>query len=307
MKTALCLFFNYPFERNIPVLEELYAGTFDSIVHIQPMLCSERKNVNTVYRAAFNFGGFFSDSRSFLEALDADYYIFAGDDCIINTRLFHENFEKTFLKENKQISAFIPQLLKFSNGNEWKSPHKINTLARFVNGYGLYDQRIEDWNNFLPDPQIIKEAAKRLGVYSETLHQPSEEDVHRLTPGQREVLNRLMGNKLEAPLPYPLVYAVSDFFILSRQQLSLFCHNVGLLATMNAFPEVSVPTALLSLPGPISQAKDLHLKFEWTWGRNREVEHFVPTSIDEVRNFIAQMGENTLFRHPIKLSKVKMK
>lgn len=305
MKTALCLFFNYPFERNIPLLEELYSDTFDNIVHIQPMVCSKRENVHTVYRAAFNFGGFFADSRSFLEELDADYYIFAGDDCIINTRLFHKTFEQTFLKGEKQITAFIPQLLKFANGNEWKAPHKINTLARFVNGYGLYDQRIEGWNSFLPDPEIIKKAAERLGVHSETLRQPPEDDYRTLTPSQREVLHRLMGGKLEAPLPYPLVYAVSDFFIVSRHQLSEFCHNVGLLATMNIFPEVSVPTALLSLNGPILQAKDLSLKFEWTWGRNQDVEHFVPTSMDELRNFIAQMEDHTLFRHPIKLSKVK--
>lgn len=306
MKTALCLFFNYPFERNIPVLEELYAGTFDYIVHIQPMVRSDRKNVHTVYRAAFNFGGFFADSIDFLEALDADYFVFAGDDCILNINLFGKNFENTFLKKDKEISGFIPQLLKFSNGKEWISPHKINTLARFVNGYGLYDQRIEGWNDFLPDPESIRESAQNLNVYCQTMHRPSEENLHQLTPSQREVFNRLMGSKVEAPLPYPLVYAVSDFFVISREQLSVFCHNVGLLATMNLFPEVAVPTALLSVGGPILQAKDLDLTFEWTWGRNQSVEHFVPTSVDAVRTFIDKMGDNTLFRHPIKLSKVEL-
>lgn len=306
MKTALCLFFNYPFEKNIPVLEELYTNTFDHIVHIQPMVRSERENVYTVYRAAFNFGGFFCDSKAFLESLDADYFVFAGDDCILNTRLFGANFEKTFLSGELEMGAFIPQVLSFAKGKEWLQIHKMNSLARFINGYGLYDQRIEGWHSFLPDPEQIRQAAKRLEVYSPTLHRPPADEVEKLSPGHCEVINRLMGSKAEVPIPYPLVYAVSDFFVIPRKHLNTFCHNVGLLATMNVFPEVSVPTALLTLPGSIVQAKDIGVDYEWTWGRNQEVQHFVPTSLDEVRDFIANMGNKTLFRHPVKLSKINL-
>lgn len=306
MKTALCLFFNYPFERNIPILEALYAGTFDQIVHIQPLVQSERPNVHTVYRAAFNFGGFFADSKAFLESVDADYYVFAGDDCVVNTRLFDKGLKENLLGARQEFTAFIPKLLKFSNGNEWNNPHKINALARFVSGYGLYDQRIEGWQGFLPDPHPIEEAARRLRVDSSSIQRPPEKDIELLAPAQREVLRRLLGSNPTAPMPYPLVYAVSDFFVVSRKHLSTFCHNVGLLASMNIFPEVAVPTALLTLPGPIVQANELGLTFEWTWGRNQDAEHFVPTTVAEVRNFIAGMKDNTLFRHPIKLSKVSL-
>jgi hypothetical protein len=304
MKVALCLFFNYPFERNIPVLESLYRDTFDDIVHIQPMMRSDRDNVHTVYRAAFNFGGFFSDSLAFLSELDADYLVFSGDDCIINTALFGDNFATTFLRDNEEISAFLPQPLKFCNGNEWGSSHKINTLARFAKGYGLYDQRIEDWLGFLPDPNPIRNTAQRLAVHSDKMSQPTAEQKSKMNPAQLEVLTSMMGNQSEAPMPYPLVYAISDFFIVSRKNLELFCHNVGLLAAMNIFSEVSVPTALMSLPGPLLRASDLNLTFDWTWGRNQEVEHFVPTSIEEIGGVISDMDTHTLFRHPIKLSKV---
>ena len=133
---------------------------------------------------------------------------------------------------------------------------------------------------------------------------PTAEQERKMSPAQLEALTRVMGRQEQSPMPYPLVYAVSDFFIVSKEYLALFCHNAGLLAAMNIFSEVSVPTALMTLPGPLLRARDLDLTFDWTWGRNQEAEHFVPNSVGEVRKFIAGMDQNTLFRHPIKMSKI---
>lgn len=297
--------FNYPFERNIPILESLYSNLFDEILFIQPFIQSKRENVATVYRAAFNFGGYFSDVYSRLRDLSADYYVFAGDDCILNSKRFGQAFSSTFRTGNG-FSAFIPQLLPFTAGRIWGNPHKVATLGRFVGGYGLFDQRIEEWARFLPDQDILRTNLSRLNIQNALISTQTEEEKRKLTQAQHEVAKHLLRNKKadKAELPYPLTYAVSDFFVVSGRKLELFCHFVGLFASMNIFPAIAVPTAICCLEGRILQAKDLKLSYEWTFGRNQNADFFRPTKISELLSFCEQMEGNVLFNHPIKLSSI---
>ncbi|RYD46263.1 MAG: hypothetical protein EOP85_07810, partial [Verrucomicrobiaceae bacterium] len=214
MKLGLCVFFNYAFPRNIPIWRELYGNIFADIIFIQPFTRSDDADVVTVYRASFNFAGYFSDARAALEAMDVDAVVFTGDDCILNPSLFGSDFSKNF-RWTDGVSAFIPELLPFAHANWWRNRHKISVLGRFVGNYGIYDQRIEGWERNLPDPAELTAKFSAAGQALGKLEIPPQEELSKLTGAQNEIMRRVFRGQPEAELPYPVSYAVSDFFIVA--------------------------------------------------------------------------------------------
>jgi hypothetical protein len=304
MKLGLCVFFNYPFPANIPIWRELYGDLFDEMVFIQPLVRSTEPDVVTVYRAAFNFAGYFSDARAALESMDVDAVVFTGDDCVLNPALFGDNFASRF-HWGPDVSGFIPEVLPFANENWLRNRHKLSVLGRFVGGYGFYDQRIQGWQAHLPEADRIRDRYRLLQVAVDDLTFPPEEEIEKLTGTQREIIRRTFRGSSTAPQPYPLSYAISDFFIVSKSHLPEFCHQAGLLAAMNVFPEAAVPMALVSLEGTLRQARDCGLRFEWTYGRNPDATFFVPTSMGELRDCIQRQPDNSIFIHPVKMSSIR--
>jgi hypothetical protein len=304
LSKTLCVFFNYPYPANIEVWDKLYSSVFDQIIYVQPFIKSDMNNVYTVYRAAFNFGGYFSDISHILDEIDTDVIIFCGDDCLINPDMFSSEFEDTFTGFDRK-SVFLPQFLNYGNEGWFNNPHKRNTLGRFINGYGAYDQRVEGWRSYLPEDNYLLNNLKKLG-FSTDLNRPSNEFYKTLSPTHQEIINITFQKQDRVQLPYPLVYGVSDFFMIGKDLVSDFCSNVGAFASLNVFPEVAVPTALLTLDANIIQANSLNLKYRWTYGRNDKVSHFVPTNIDEIKREMSSMESNELFIHPVKMSKVKL-
>lgn len=304
MRLGLCVFFNYPFPSNIPIWRELYGGIFSEIIFIQPLVRSTESDVVTVYRAAFNFAGYFSDARTALESMDVDAVVFTGDDCVLNPALFGNDFASRF-RWGPEVSGFIPEVLPFANEKWLGNRHKLSVLGRFVGDYGVYDQRIQGWQHHLPDPERIIECYRSLQIAVDDLRFPPEEEITKLTGTQREIIRRTFRGNSTAPQPYPLSYAISDFFIVAQSRLAEFCHQAGLLAAMNVFPEAAVPMALVSLEGTLRQARDCRLVFQWTYGRNRDATFFVPTSIDELRDCIGKQPANSIFIHPVKMSSIR--
>lgn len=304
MKLGLCVFFNYPFPSNIPIWRELYGDLFSEITFIQPLVRSAEPDVVTVYRAAFNFAGFFSDARSALEAMDVDAVVFTGDDCVLNPALFGEGFASRF-RWGPDVSGFIPELLPFANANWLRNRHKLSVLGRFIGGYGFFDQRIQGWQQHLPDPEGILARYRALGVAVDDLDLPPAEEIEKLTGTQREIIRRTFRGNPTAPQPYPLSYAISDFFIVAKSHLPEFCHQAGLLAAMNVFPEAAVPMALVSLGGTLRQARECGLAFQWTYGRNPDATFFVPNSMEELRDCVSSQPANSIFIHPVKMSSIR--
>ena len=83
---ALCIIYNHSFIKNVEVLDRLYFSSFDRILHIVPNHRSGEKDVLTAYRSSHVFQGYLADNRSTIEALGADYFVFAADDCLLNRR-----------------------------------------------------------------------------------------------------------------------------------------------------------------------------------------------------------------------------
>ena len=303
MSVAACFFFNYPFARNIPVLREIYEGEFDEVMFIQPLEVSDDPSVCTVFQAAFNFAGFFWQARHEIMALESEYIFFISDDCILNPR--HIELFRSAGDRVASVDTFIPQLLPLANETWSRNNHKVASLARFAGNYGLYDQRIENWAQYLPDAVEFERKISELGIPPQTLAYPNDEDMARLSPAQKEVVGRLFGKQREpVSLPYPIISAVSDFFIVKKNSVSRFLEMCGRFSAMNIFSEMATPMALAATGGSLSQCKNFGWSFDWTFGRNSAVEHFTPTEISEIQDLRGGMDKNNLLKHPVKLSKV---
>ena len=305
MRVGLCLFFNYPFPKNFPTLRKIYSEHFDEIRFIQPMVESSDTDVFTVYRAAFNFSGFFSDARHFLKEMNCDAIVFAGDDCVVNRELTGNKFESTFGDPSADFDMFITGLNQFSGPEWWKNTQKVRAVGRIFGQSGFFDQRIIKWQSYFPDKNWLESQLAAYGLNNDLLEAPTAEEMGTLPIDQAFILNGFFGGQKKRPIPYPLVYAISDFFIISASVLDKFCHNAGIFAALNVFSEFSVPTAMLCTGSHIKQARDVGLKVDWTFGNNPKAKHFVPLSLDEVNNFIDDMGDTLLYRHPVKLSSVQ--
>ncbi|WP_071675494.1 hypothetical protein [Nioella nitratireducens] len=305
MRIGLCLFFNYPFEKNFPILRRLYGDYFDEIRFIQPLVETSEKDAFTVYRAAFNFSGFFSDARQFIKEMNCDVVIFAGDDCIINRDVLGNRFEEVFGVPGDGFDMFVTKLWPFSANAWWKNMQKLRALGRLFGQGGIFDQRIQNWKSYFPQADELALRLESLGVVNGPIDAPPSDIVARMPLDQQAVIRGFFQGKGTCDLPYPLAYGISDFFIVGGHILDEFCHNAGLFAALNVFSEFSTPTALAATQGRLSQCPDLGLSVDWTYGNNPEKEFFVPQSFSEIDDFLNSMPKRLLYKHPVKLSTVR--
>jgi hypothetical protein len=306
MRLGLCLFFNYPFPKNFAVLRKLYEDYFDEVRFIQPMVMSPDKDSFTVYRAAFNFSGFFSDARHFLAGMNCDAIVFAGDDCLINREVVGRQFLGTFGTPSKDFDIFTTRLLPFSGENWWMNTQKVRALGRIFGNSGFFDQHINEWRNYFPSYDWMEARLQHYNILNEPLKAPSSDQLLKLPKDHAFILEGFFQGKTSRAIPYPLTYGISDFFIVTSTALERFCHYAGLFATLNIFSEFSTPTAMIASNYQISQVFDVGKKVDWSFGNNQAVEHFVPRSYREVTDYLTSMGEDLLYKHPVKLSGVSI-
>lgn len=305
MRIGICLFFNYPFEKNFPVLRRLYGDYFDEVRFIQPLIETSEKDAYTVYRAAFNFSGYFSDARQFINEMNCDVVIFAGDDCIVNRNILGERFVETFGVPGSEFDMFVTKIWPFSTDMWWRNTQRVRALGRLFGQGGVFDQRIQNWKSYFPPEDELALRLKNLGVVNDPIEAPPGDVLEKMPLDQQAVIRSFFRGAQTRKLPYPIAYGISDFFIVGAHVLDEFCHNAGLFAALNVFSEFSTPTALAATPGRLTQCTDLGLSVDWTFGNNTQKDFFVPQSFDEIDGFLHAMPGRLLYKHPVKLSAVR--
>ena len=103
-------------------------------------------------------------------------------------------------------------------------------------------------------------------------------------------------------LPLPLAYGISDLFAVRRSSLDRLTHYLGVLASLDLFVEVAVPTALILATERLITAGDAGWQFSWAPSSWNSVDYTFRSLLD----LEARYPSSQLFVHPVKLSQLAL-
>ena len=85
-KTALVVLFNHQYDRNIPVIREIYSRRFSGLLQLMPYYRGDAPDVCSVFGNSFQFYNYILQARERIRKLDGDYILIIGDDLLLNPR-----------------------------------------------------------------------------------------------------------------------------------------------------------------------------------------------------------------------------
>lgn len=294
-KTGLVIIFNHRYEGNLPKLRKMYGSRFSEIRFLMPFYLGEEQDVISVYDTSYCFQGFITQAYTQLMEIDVDYFLFIGDDLIINTEIDEWNAtEKLGLSKEKEIFCFSCWELNAKGGFQWSHTRKSSNPF-YVKGML--------WRNELPSKEeafkLFEEFMGRAypRQYSNALFQGcsySEEE--------KELFYESNGGTKD--VPYPMARGYSDIFAIKKNSMKKFAHMFGVFASMNMFVEIAIPTAI------VLTAKRSNVSFEMETAFDYEMIFWGEDKIDlagkyenSINNLMEHFPEGCLCIHPIKLSR----
>jgi hypothetical protein len=304
-KPCLIIIFNHRYDKNIPVLRQLYSPRFSHIYFLVPFYDGNDPSVIPVYESSFYFQSFFAQGFNRFFREEHSHYIFAGDDCLLNPVINEDNYlAQTGLPED---ADFIPGFIQFhtlKDGGWW---HTKKAVDFFKNRGGAEVQRE------LPSKDEAITRFRRHGVEIQPLTKRNifgNKKINNLSWWQSWLYKQFYlrikwkpywkNGRIE--LPYPAVGSYSDMFIVHKDSVRDFCRYCGILASVGLFVEIAIPTALLLSSKKIVQEKDLKLRGKALWSVT-EVEEVEKTFNRSLRSLVTGFPADQLYFHPVKLSK----
>ncbi len=308
VKPCLIIVFNHRYDKNIPVLKQLYAGRFSHIYFLVPFYNGTDPSVIPVYESSHYFQSFFAQGfhRFFKE--EFTHYIFVGDDCILNPAINESNFlEQTGLPQD---ADFIPDLIELhrqNNADAWW--HSFKGIDFFDNRKGAEVRRE------LPSRE---QAMSRFEQHGVSIQPVTKKNIFGTrTPSGKKKLQHLLfkeyhwrikwkiyrkGSRVE--LPYPVVGSYADILIVTKKSIADFCRYCGLMAATGLFVELAIPTALLLASERVVQEKELRLRGLALWSPG-DIAALEEKHHASLRHLLSHFPQEQLFYHPVKLSKWK--
>lgn len=292
-KVALLIIYNHRFDRNIPILNKIYEGRFSHVFHIVPFYDGDEENVIPVYESSYQFSGYVSQAYTHLKGKGFTHYFVVADDMVINPILNEVNlWEETGILED---NCYIIGLVSFQNMKKrW-----IRTIEALE--YDIYGKGAEI-KDILP---CVEEAKERFKLHNLPTENVPFKLVYKNVRKNKSLnfFEKLEILKRKGRLAYPLVGGYSDIFLVTDDVMDKFVLYCGAFAATGLFVEIAVPTALALASKKIQFDKDIKLKQRALWSEEDykilEKYNFSLTALNE------DYPENTLFIHPIKLSKWK--
>ncbi len=301
---CLVIIFNHPYPGNVSKLRQIYSSRFSLVVFLMPIEQMNDADVFTVYRGSYTFHGFIADARQFLSKIDVDFFVFAADDLLINpdfgerelhARLHLDRFDG-YIPQFRSLSVPSVQVGNIDDfGGDW---HENGRGPWFWTGrvlsrvhaprHQLFGSGCEAAWSYLPSRE---EAMRRFAAFGmSSLASPIQ--VSAASPWRNQ------------DLPYPLAVGISDFFVVRNDALTNFYQYCGVLAALDIFVEVAVPTALVLACERLGTSADTSLQCRWTYTRSD-----VPFGLLDAIGYSTvcqKFHDNLLFIHPVKFSQVRM-
>lgn len=305
-KIALLILYNHRFDRNIPVLENIYGKSFTYIYHIMPFYDGEKENVIPVYESSYCFQGYLAQAYNILKNKGFTHFFVIADDILLNPRLNETSlFSELGITEK---DCFIPGFIEFQ---------KLNTYwERTLEAYHYNPvQPGVEITHILPSKetaeQIFRDKNLSIGLLSPTSILPkSPKKIGGFTlPKWSRFLNKqflkgyLKDKRALLSLKYPLVGSYSDIVLITADVMPKFVQFSGAFAASGLFVEIALPTALVLSASRIVTEKNTLLKGRALW-TDEDFKILEPYK-NSIECLSKNYPANYMYLHPIKLSKWK--
>jgi hypothetical protein len=309
---CLVLVFNHRYEPNLDALDRIYGDRFSHRIHLMPFYGGDRPDVAKVYEASHHFQGFFAQAHSRLRRTRFKHYVFCADDLILHPSLNERNivealglsahgaYIKSFSGLDEDAPAWpylpafrweyaMPALVNLAD-KQGVDPKELPSFAEAVERFrfhGVGPGRIH-WAQLRQRWQVRSYFLFLFYLYKRRQLRKRQKAAN--TPQDRLT-----------DFPYPLAKGYADFFIVPGVALDRFCHLSGVLAAMDVFVEIAIPTALLLCCDEIVQEKQTRWRGVAYWSLY-DARVFAEKHNYEYATLVEQFEDDLLYVHPIKLS-----
>jgi hypothetical protein len=306
VRVCLIILFNHKFERNLPVLRQLYGPRFSQIRFVMPFYRGSDRDVIGVYESSAQFQGYLTQARNALPREGITHYVVAGDDLLLNPTFDEANLcQKLGLDEQ---TGFIKSLIPASElSTHW--PH-LNWARE-----SLYGSHFVNHKSELPSPEEAARLLKRHGIEVGPLRlrnlrgwgsknpPPRYQPVKwHLYPGFWSWLYRFYRFRGPISFAYPLLMTYSDFFIVPAVAMDDFLHYCGVFAAMRTFVETAIPTSLAMACERVRVETDTDFRGGeyWTPEEGKAIEERYGL---DLKRLLDEFPRDLLHLHPIKLTR----
>jgi len=290
---CLSFVFNNQFEKNIPKLRTLYGNRFSTIRYLSPFSRNQDPEIIQICETSIHFQGYFAQSFRHLPK-NCDYYVFCGDDLILNPCLNESNLIDCL---NCNESSYIKYLNPiWEHSFAW---HKFEECNRFTeNEYTI------PYQNLLPSRNELLKIYECHGLYYRNLgfHNFKGVKEKKVTTNRiKSGVSYFLRNGIKHFINYPLVEGYSDFIVVPQRHLELFCHYCGIFAAMNLWVDSAIATALILTGSEVTTEKHSYYSGTEYWNGDELYKRLKPINnkLDKIADIFK---ENELYIHPIKLS-----
>ena len=130
-RIALLIIYNHRYDKNIPILEELFKGKFTYIYHIMPFYDGDRDNVLPVYESSYYFSGYIAQALNQIKDKHFTHYVFTSDDLMLNPTINETNIHSVIgLDED---DSYITQIGTLSDP-QWS--RSLDAMGYDIKGMG---------------------------------------------------------------------------------------------------------------------------------------------------------------------------
>ncbi|NDW09092.1 hypothetical protein [Dysgonomonas sp. 520] len=306
---ALVFIYNHRFDKNIPILEDIYKDRFSNIFHLMPFYDGDKENVIPIYEHSFYFQGYIAQASKILkEKGNFEHFMFVGDDLLLHPSVNENNYKEFFtISSDESFTTFIHDLMK--TGEYWdlflmhkaqffEIPSSPGTGLEISKELPSYEEALKRFKEKgFDEPYILPEHVYKLPKRTDFKKNIFGEYYYRKR--KKEVENLLKQDKVK--VSYPIVSGFSDLLIIPKGDFSLFARYCGLFAAARLFVELAAPTSMILTCKKIKTQDDLNRKGVLLWDNDREkFEKKYDNSFDKL---FSNFPDDALYIHPVKLSK----
>jgi hypothetical protein len=290
---CLSFVFNHQFEKNIPKLKKLYDDRFSTIRYLSPFSKSTEPDIIPIFETSIHFQGYFAQAFAHLPK-DCEYYVFCGDDLILNPSLNERNLIDSL---NCNESSYIKYLNPiWEHSFAWHKFEECNSFTE--NEYTI------PYRSLLPSRNELLKIYENHGIKYRNLgfHNFKGVKEKRITTNRiKSGVSYFLRNRNKRFINYPLVEGYSDLIVVPQGHLELFCHYCGIFAAMNLWVDAAVATALILSGSKIKTEKETNYSGTEYWHGEEIIDRLKPSNnkLDKIGEIFK---EDELYIHPIKLS-----
>lgn len=301
-QVALVIIFNHKYNRNIPLLDDLYRERFSDIIYIVPFykkgeVDDSKYEVIDVYESSYSYQGYVAQAYNRLSKHNSKYYMFIGDDLILNPGIDENNFKEYFnIEEGDSYSTEVCKINEPFGKYRWFYSRVYHNIMCFA------DNRFVNFRSELPIREEAFSIAKQKGYQDFSINKKFFYKNKGIRGRMQSFFERRRPIPKEAE--YPLFGGYSDLFIIASNDFADFSHTSGVFASMGVFAEVAIPTAMVLSCKRIIQQKDTKFERGDMWGMDNK-QAFGKQYGFSLKKLLETWPKNLLFVHPVKLSQWK--